>query len=827
MRLAIVVLIALAGAASAANNVVANPPVTFIPSTTGTATANVSLQNASAGGFTVSLVRDPSCDPEVDFTVSANPFSLPAASAKPVQLNCTAARVGIERCLVHAVDANTNAPLADFLAVCERASSTTLAPAPATLDFGTVAVGESASLPLALTNNGTLPIGKLFFQTDSLDDNFEIAAPCNPDAPQCDGSIAALGQGLSKQATIRCAPRSAGVHTAHLEVASDQGQHLATKVTLTCIGAAATSPVLGVEPPVVAIATPAEVLGGAVHTTAYLTNLGTGTLSITDLRPVDVDPGAAVDWSFSLGGTCTSVPCSVPAGQEVVLDLAFDPSIIAQRHASLLISFHDTIDRTRSIALSGTGAGATFQLFASPAVLELGSVPLGHSTSATLHFANTGNRPTDAMLGLAPLGPFSLAPPALLDVTPTAIADLVATCTPSSATTATTTISASTTDTLTATSLSIATSCIGTTTPLYTMPSSLGFGEVRLDGGPVTQTVMVESGGAPLAVTGAMLEAANANITVSAPSAGTTPAAVDITIAPQSEGDLKTHVVVQDSAGDAVLVPISGRIVTASYNVPATLDVGTFCVGQPTASSNVALISDGTATIAVLEPTVPATSGFDLGLTAPTVYPAFLAPARTATISVTPQRQSASTTLTTTVTWQTDVAAMQTAQTAIVARFINTGGAIAPPILDFGQQPVHLFIDDGQRVIIQNCNGSQLELDPPTIKAPFSIDSPNFPTTLEPNETATFSVGFHPTRVGDYTDTLTISSPQLAGAPLQVAIIGHGIVTTPQPGDAGTTPEGPGSTTFYACSCNSHDPTGIAPILIALALIFRRRGGSS
>src|SRR5262249_62407237 len=79
-------------------------------------------------------------------------------------------------------------------------------------------------------------------------------------------------------------------------------------------------------------------------------------------------------------------------------------------------------------------------------------------------------------------------------------------------------------------------------------------------------------------------------------------------------------------------------------------------------------------------------------------------------------------------------------RTKVTARFVDTGGATAPPLLDFGRVPVHLFIDDGQRVMIQNCNTTVLELDAPSIKAPFSIDSPNFPKKLHPNETPTFSL---------------------------------------------------------------------------------------
>ena len=169
-------------------------------------------------------------------------------------------------------------------------------------------------------------------------------------------------------------------------------------------------------------------------------------------------------------------------------------------------------------------------------------------------------------------------------------------------------------------------------------------------------------------------------------------------------------------------------------------------------------------------------------------------------------------------------AVLMSGKTEITAHFIDSGGAISPRGLDFGQVKVHLFSDDGQRVILQNCNpGGALELDPPTIKAPFFIDSPSFPTSLESNETATFSVGFHPTRLGIFDDTLAISSPQLPGMPLIVQLHGVSITDPPPTMDGGEGSADLGSRTFYACSCNSSAPGGGGPIVIALLLIVRRR----
>ena len=822
-------LLAYAGVGN--GNVVATLPVTIVQTNGGGGSGSATIGNVSSGGYNVAVAGDVACVPGVDFSISGgSPFALAAMTQKSVMYTCaTGQPPGLERCLLHATDTNTGDPLVDLLAVCENAPSATLVPSTTLLDFATVAVGNTGTIALGISNPSPTTITKLFLQTDDLDGDFEMSTPCNPDAAYCDGPIQPVGQTGSTTVYVKCSPRSAGLHTATLEVATDTGQRFAQSVMLSCNGTAAVIPVLGVSPETVDVAAPVEVVGGTAQTSLRLENLGTGTLQITDIRTVDVDSGAAIDWTFALTGTCTGAPCSLTAGQQVAVNLTFDPVAIGTRRASLLISFHDTIDRTRSIPLVATGLGATLDLLGETA-LDFGSVPLGHSSQLAFALANRGNRDTTASLGTMPTGPpFALSPAMMATVSPGVVEMITAPCMPTTAGLATTAITAQSSDTNGSLPISVTATCTGITTPLYSNPTALALGEVRIGAGAVVHSLQIESTGAPLTIAGTpALDLANPSIGIGSASAPTTTATIDVTIDPQAEGDIKSNLVVADSGGDSLKIPISGRIVTASYTVPQSLDVGTFCVNQPTASSNVALVSNGTATIALAEPTVSTASPFLLSFSLPSTYPANLPAAQTATVAVTPERQAAKTTITDTLTWTTDVEGELTNTTAITASFINSGGAIAPPILDFGKEPVHLFVDDGQRVMIQNCNGSVLELDPPTIRAPFSIDSPNFPATLDPNETATFSVGFHPTRIGPndtaltFTDTLTISSPQLMGAPLQVQLVGTSITDalTPDAGVGSATPE---QTSFYACSCNSNAPGGGLPIVLALLAISRRR----
>jgi MYXO-CTERM domain-containing protein len=143
-------------------------------------------------------------------------------------------------------------------------------------------------------------------------------------------------------------------------------------------------------------------------------------------------------------------------------------------------------------------------------------------------------------------------------------------------------------------------------------------------------------------------------------------------------------------------------------------------------------------------------------------------------------------------------------------------------MLDFGDVPIHVDTHNARQVTLQNCSTGPLELDPPQIPSPFSIDSPNFPTALKPGEVAAFSVGFHPTKLDAVTKTLIITSPQLSD-PLKVELTGNGIATGSGT-DTGPPATGVASTSFYACGCTSGDPSGaLAIVLAALAAAAPRR----
>ena len=210
-------------------------------------------------------------------------------------------------------------------------------------------------------------------------------------------------------------------------------------------------------------------------------------------------------------------------------------------------------------------------------------------------------------------------------------------------------------------------------------------------------------------------------------------------------------------------------------------------------------------------------------LVAPAGYPNILAPSQRATIAVTPKPRDTAGQVTGDVIWSTDVSGATTAHTMLTASFVADGGAIAPGALNFGQTPIRVDAHNAQQVTLQNCGSTPFQLDPPAVPVPFSIDSPSFPTALNPGEIATFSVGFHPTQIGIVSGkTLSISSPQLPDA-LTVDLSGEGVAPGTDGNASPPTTDLP-TTSFYACSCTANDPSAtIAIVLAVLGVLAPRR----
>lgn len=829
-----VIAIAMAGAAFGARWAAADPGLSADPAVDvvelaagGSGSGQIVLHNTGttsvvAGGITA----EPGCDATAVHASPLGGFTLAPGATHPIAITCSAEPASMQRC-TYQVRAPDGAVLLEFEAVCAYAGVPSLAPDVTAIDLGTVVVGGVAARTIALHNTGAASIDRLFVETTDLAGNFAVAAPCNPDARECDAAIPVLAADATASMVVTCTPRAPGPQAAELHIASSAGTRLTQPISLACTGAAASVPVLSVSPGALD-AGAVEVMAGSATVTAHVRNAGVGMLKLAAIQLLDGGTGAAADWTVTPRAPCpATIPptCVLTDGQTADLDIAFDPQAIGARDATLLIDFHDTADRSMSIPLHGVGTGPTLEVVGGPIMIDFGTLPLGTAGALTLQIANHGTRSlTDGMLAVAPAGPpFATSPGPGLTVTTAAPTPVTVTCTPVSAGSFTASLELSAPD-VQGPPIDIALHCTGSASQiLLATPPAVLLGEVRTGSSPVSH-VAIASPGMPIGLTAADLETPIAGLSVRGTPA-TTPATLDLTAAPQADGSLDDRIVVTASTGAPLAIAVTGSAVTASYSAPAAVSLGTFCVQQPTTPRILALTSLGTATLGLSAPVLQAAdSPFDLAPVAPLDYPNILAAHHSALIAVTPKRRGVAGVASDDVIWTTDVAGATAFHTALTATFNDDGGAIAPGALAFGQTQIHVDTRNAQQVTLQNCSSSSFRLDTPQVPAPFSIDSPSFPAALGPGEIATFSVGFHPTKIGKVSKTLSITSPQLH-SPLTVELSGEGVAPT-GPGALGPTPAGVSTTSFYACGCTAEDPSGtIAIALAALGAlgVHRRR----
>jgi hypothetical protein len=814
-------------AATAAPGLRAEPTVQVVElAVNASGTGTIVLRNDAATSVVAAgITPEPGCDAAAVRASPLTGFTLAAGATRAIAIACTPAPASMRRCS-YRVRSPASAVLAAFEAVCAYAGDPTLSASATLVELGAVAIGRAASATIALHNHATTAIDRLFVEATDLDDNFAIAAPCNPDARACDASIPVVPAGGATNLVVTCTPRSLGPLSALIHVTTSAGSRLAAPIVLTCTGSAAAGPVIATSPTAIDVGG-VEVIAASARATVRVSNPGSGTVRLIQAQVVDGGTGAATDWAVAAQAPCaTAIPpaCNLAAGDAVDLELVFDPAAIGVRDAALLITYRDSADRSTSIPLHGVGQGATLELVGGPTTLDFGALPIDATGTLTFQVANTGSRDLpEVTRTLTPVAGFTVSPGPSFAVSAAAPTTITVSCTPTAPGALASVLRLEAPD-VTSPPIDLAVRCTGDPNVTVTAaPPAVLLGEVRLMT-QVTRRLAVGSVAAPIAIGTAALDPAILGMSISGAPA-VTPANLDLVAAPRAEGSLAARILVSPASGPQLAIAVTGTGVAATYSVPAEASLGTFCVQQPTTPRMLPLTSTGTATIGLSAPRLAlADSPFDLQLIAPVSYPAALAPLGSVAVAVTPKRRAAPGLVSDDLVWTTDVSGTPSSRTKVTASFVNNGGAIAPPALAFGSAPAHLDSRNARQVTLQNCDIAPLALDAPQLSPPFSIDSPGFPTVLRPGETATFSVGFHPTRLGAVARTLVITSPQLPGVQLTVALTGEGISTIVGGADAGPV-ERPDSGVFSCGGCASSDGSGALVLAVAAlcTLAPRRR----
>ena len=857
-------MLVLAASVAVANTTPAGPdvvvdtppgPIDVIDANgSGTTTGGLVLDNIGMTMTMLTSIDRDACDPEV--TAVANDALPVMLGSETVTATCSytglvasgagtgvasrahplgTAKIGpgmvISRCQFHA--RNAAADLTDFTVICEPTGTFVLGTPTSSVDFGTVAIGSTVTMPVTIANGAT-QANQLSMTITDQSGNFKVGSPCTQDVVGCTAPVSIAPSGTTT-IDVACTPTQLGPLTANLLVVSDNGGRT-NPVALSCVGSAS-----GTGPQITLDKSSLDVGGvqvgpGSASSTIHVSNTGTADLVISSFALVG---GAAADWSMTATAPCDVGSCTLAAGSSTDVAVTLVPTQLNARSTTLQIDSSDPNHGTVDVALTGSGIAGelALQTAIGSAGLDLGDVPVGGSSPFQIVLRNDGNEDlTDVQIAIAPSDAYTVSPALPATVPQSGSAPVTITCTPTAVQDFPATVTISSASALTGSPISFGITCSGIGGSMLPVPSALAFGEVRTNDGSATRTIMLtDVGSASIAnVPDPVLEngsdaVGSGELAVGALSTHTitpaSPASFSVTVTPQADGQVVNQILV--TAGSAMVeIPVSATIVTAAVSAPATRQLGSFCINQPTTATNVSLVASGTATIGMTAPALAGSdaSPFQLADVSPASYPFALLAGSSATVSITPRRESTAGEQTDSIVWSTDAPDPQPT-TTLVASFIDDGGAITPAAIDFGTVPIHKPVANDQLVTIQNCGTSPMALDAPTItpSAAFFVDGPPLPAMLGPSASTTISVGFAPVTTGTFDATLAVGSSGM----LVVALHGIGAVDTGSGSGLGTGSDGStNETDFYACGCHADaDPStaGALAVVAMCALVPRRR----
>jgi uncharacterized protein (DUF58 family) len=234
---------------------------------------------------------------------------------------------------------------------------------PTSLAFGNILVGSSSSQTVTLTNTGNSSL--TISQATVTGAGFSLSGLTLP---------LTLAVAQSSAFTVQFAPTVTG---SVIGSASLIGNAPGSPTTIALSGT-------GVQPQLSVIPTSisfSSVVVGTTNTqTVTLTDSGTASLTISQATVT----GAG----FTASGL--TLPLALAVGQTTNFNVAFAPTATGSVTGSVSLVSNAPGSPT-TIALSGTGVAATFQLTASPTSLSFGNVVVGSSGTQTVTLTNMGN----------------------------------------------------------------------------------------------------------------------------------------------------------------------------------------------------------------------------------------------------------------------------------------------------------------------------------------------------------------------------------------------------------------------------------------------------
>ena len=327
------------------------------------ATQSVTLTNSGTAMVTVSQAK---ISGSAFAVTQGTPLSsIPAGQSASLQIRFAPSSAGNLTGSLTVTSNASNSPTTVALSGTGAAVTSQLSATPSSLSFGSVNVGASSFLGLALKNSGN--------------SNVTISGVTTTGSGYGASGVAAnttLTPGQTATLNVTFAPTAAGNVAGSVSVTSDAGNSPAT-IALSGTGAAVTSQLS---------ATPSSLsfgsvnLGGGSSLGVTLTNNGNSNVTISSVSTSGT--------GYSTSGV--SANATLTPGQTATLNVTFAPTAAGNVTGTVSVSSNASNSPT-TIALSGTGAAVTSQLTATPTSLSFGSVNEGASSSLGVTLTNSGN----------------------------------------------------------------------------------------------------------------------------------------------------------------------------------------------------------------------------------------------------------------------------------------------------------------------------------------------------------------------------------------------------------------------------------------------------
>jgi hypothetical protein len=621
-----------------------------------------------------------------------------------------------------------------------------LSPSVTSVSFGSVAVGNTATQSLTVTNTG---LGTVTIASAALTGAGFTVVGGNP--------AGTIGVGQSSTIQIQFAPTSAGAVNGSLTVVSDASNSpLAISITGTGTQAGLT------------IAPTALTFGNVI-----VGQSGTQSVKLTNSGNSSVTINLASLAGNGFGMTGLSLPTTLTGGQSLSFNVQFAPT--ASGAASGSITFTDNAPGSPQVlSMVGTGVATNSTLVANPGSVAFGNVSVGSSSPQTVTLTNNGNTSATISAISATGTGFSTTG---LSVPLTLAANQSTSFSAQFAPTSVGAVSGSVLITSTASNptTSITLSGTGVQGNLTANPPSINFGSLLVGASGSVSVTLKNSGTASVAIsqgsatgTGFSITGLSAQ-TLSAGQSTSFTAKFSPTTAGSATGSIS---IVSNAPGSPLVIALSGSGTASQPQLtisPASVTFGSVAVGS-TVSQTVTLTNPGNAALTVTQ-ALPSGTGFSMsGATMPMTINAGSSASFTAKFTPpAPGTDAGSISI-------VSNAPGSPATIALSGTGMQAQLAATPTTAAFGS--VTTGTSNSQTISLTNGGSASVTISSVTVTgAGFSTTGITAPVTIGVGNAATFNAVFGPNAAGSVTGTITLVS-NAPNSPLAITLSGTGVAAT-------------------------------------------------